>query len=80
MDVNIVRVWERNITGQGIITAVIDDGELVLEREIIQYLPLILKSLWPGNTIWRYMIWINIGSGYGLLPDGTKLLPEMNYI
>ena len=28
---------------------------------------------------WRHMaklIWVNIGSGNALLPDGTKLLPE----
>ena len=30
-------------------------------------------------TYWGHMvteIWINIGSGNGLLPDGTKPLPE----
>ena len=32
-------------------------------------------SLWPRDTIWR-QIWVNIGSGNGLLPDGTKPLPE----
>ena len=45
----------------------------------------------PVNTVWamflstlilakcRHMakeIWVNIGSGNGLLPDGTKPLPE----
>ena len=30
-------------------------------------------------ALWRHMateIWVNIGSGNGLLPDGTKPLPE----
>ena len=27
------------------------------------------------DAIWR-QIWVNIGSGNGLLPDGTKPLPE----
>ena len=34
-----------------------------------------INSLWPSDTIWRH-IWVNIGSGNGLLPDGTKPLPE----
>ena len=33
------------------------------------------NSLGPSDTIWR-QIWVNIGSGNGLLPDGTKPLPE----
>ena len=33
------------------------------------------NSLWPNDTIWE-QIWVNIGSGNGLLPDGTKPLPE----
>ena len=33
---------------------------------------------------WRHMateVWVNIGSGNGLMPDGTKPLPEpmLNY-
>ena len=32
-------------------------------------------SLWPSETIWQ-QIWVNIGSGNGLLPDGTKPLPD----
>ena len=27
-------------------------------------------------TLYGYIIWVNIGSGNGLLPDGTKPLPE----
>ena len=34
-----------------------------------------INLLWPSNAIW-WQIWINIGSGDGLLPDGTKPLPE----
>ena len=30
-----------------------------------------VNSLWPSDAIW-----VNIGSGNGLLPDGTKPLPE----
>ena len=35
-----------------------------------------VNSLWPSDAIWRQEIWVNIGSGNGLLPDGTKPLPE----
>ena len=34
-----------------------------------------INSLRPSGVIWR-QIWVNIGSGNGLLPDGTKPLPE----
>ena len=34
-----------------------------------------VNSLWPSDAIWR-QIWVNIGSGNGLFPDGTKPLPE----
>ena len=34
------------------------------------------NSLWPSNNTWQHGIWVNIGSGNGLLPDGTKPLPE----
>ena len=34
-----------------------------------------INSMWPSDTIWQQM-WVNIGSGNGLLPDGTKPLPE----
>ena len=33
------------------------------------------NSLWPSDAIW-WQIWVNIGSCNGLLPDGTKPLPE----
>ena len=33
------------------------------------------NSLGPSDAIWR-QIWANIGSSNGLLPDGTKPLPE----
>ena len=36
----------------------------------------LFNSLWPSDAIWRQEIWVNIGSGNGLLPDGTKPLPE----
>ena len=35
----------------------------------------IINSLWPSDAI-LWQIWVNIGSGNGLLPDGTKPLPE----
>ena len=35
-----------------------------------------LNSLWPSNAILQQEIWVNIGSNNGLLPDGTKPLPE----
>ena len=40
----------------------------------------VLNSLWPNDTIdmgqhW-IRIWVNFGSGNGLLPHGTKPLPE----
>ena len=34
-----------------------------------------LNSLCPSKAIWQ-QIWVNIGSGNGLLPDGKKPLPE----
>ena len=34
-----------------------------------------INSLWPSDAVW-WQIWVNIGSGSGLLPDGTKPLPE----
>ena len=33
-----------------------------------------INWLWPSDTIWLQRV--NIGSGNGLLPDGTKPLPE----
>ena len=34
----------------------------------------VVNSLRPSDAIWRHRV--NIGSGNGLLPDGTKPLPE----
>ena len=34
-----------------------------------------INWLWPSDAIWGH-IWVNIGSGIGLLPDGTKPLPK----
>ena len=34
------------------------------------------NSLGPSDAIWWQEIWVNTGSGNGLLPDGTKPLPE----
>ena len=34
-----------------------------------------VNTLWPSHAIWL-QIGVNIGSGNGLLPDGTKPLPE----
>ena len=35
-----------------------------------------LNTLWPNDATWRQEKWLNTGSGDGLLPDGTKPLPE----
>ena len=35
-----------------------------------------INSLWPEDAIWRRRSRVNTGSGNGLLPDGTKPLPE----
>ena len=36
-----------------------------------------VNSLWPSDVIWRQgSLEVDIGSGNGLLPDGTKPLPE----
>ena len=37
-----------------------------------------VNSLWPNDAIFMMatQIWVNIGSGNVLLPDGTKPLPE----
>ena len=34
------------------------------------------NSLLPNDTIWQHKFGVNIGSGNGLLPEGTKPLPE----
>ena len=34
-----------------------------------------INPLWPSDAIW-WQIWLNTGSGNGLLPAGTKPLPE----
>ena len=34
-----------------------------------------MNSLWASEA-YATEIWVNIGSGNGLLPDGTKPLPE----
>ena len=39
-------------------------------------LALLINSLWPSDAIWQ-QIWVNTGSGNGLLPGGTKPLPEL---
>ena len=31
---------------------------------------------WPCDAIWQQEFWVNIGSGNGLFPDGTKPLPK----
>ena len=35
-----------------------------------------INSLWPTNIIWQCRSGSTIGAGNGLLPDGTKPLPE----
>ena len=36
-----------------------------------------INSFWPSNAMIWWQIWVNIGSGKGLLPDGTKPLPDL---
>ena len=44
-------------------------------------LPYIVNSLWPSDGWYMVTeIWVNIGSGDDLLPDGTKPLPELMFI
>ena len=38
--------------------------------------PIVINSLWPSDANMVTWIWVNLGSGNGLLPDGTKPLPE----
>ena len=38
-----------------------------------------VNSLRSSDAIWQ-QIWVNIGSGNGLLPDGTKPLPDVSTI
>ena len=35
-----------------------------------------IDSLWPSDAMWQQEIVVNICSSNGLLPDGTKPLPE----
>ena len=35
-----------------------------------------INSLGPSDIYMATEIWVNIGSGNGLVPDGTKPLPE----
>ena len=46
-----------------------------IPRNIFQCIASV-NSLGPSNVIWPQDIWVNIDSGYGLLPYGTKPLPE----
>ena len=34
-----------------------------------------MNSLWLSDAVWRSRTWVNIGSGNGLLSEGTKSLP-----
>ena len=57
-------------------TRALDFGNAMHEIHNKQVLLMgVLNSLWPSDTIWQ-QIWVNIISGNGLWPDGTKPLPE----
>ena len=43
-------------------------------RFVTQY-SVVFNSLWCSDVVWR-QIWVSIGSGNGLVSDGTKSLPE----
>ena len=56
--------------------------KMTLKNILVNLLPhlsganqLTVNSLWPSDAIWQ-QIWVNTGSGNGLLPDGTKPLPK----
>ena len=52
------------------------EQDFKIHKEFSKLVPAMLgKSLRPSDAIWR-QIWVNIGSSNGLLPDGTKPLPE----
>ena len=54
-------------------------GEMNLVITVVQAMAcwlVSINSLWPGDTIWQ-QTWVNIGSGKGLLPEGTKPMPEL---
>ena len=36
----------------------------------------LINSLRPSDAMWCQELLVKIGSGNGLLPDGTKALPE----
>ena len=61
MDINVTGIWEHNITGSGIIVAVIDDGKWNQYRQYIDYInkhtDVIEQSLlWEwGNQISKSM-------------------------
>ena len=44
-------------------------------RFCVTYVVMCLSKLWPSDGIWWHKI-VNIGSGNGLVPGGTKPLPE----
>ena len=37
---------------------------------------MLFNSLWHSDVIWCQDILVDIGSAYGMLPDGTKPLPK----
>ena len=39
-----------------------------------------VNSWWHSDGIMLTQLWVNTGSGNGLLPDGTKLIPEPTLI
>ena len=47
--------------------------KLLMVPWFVRFLGLLIVALWRHMASW---IWVNIGSGNGLLPDGTKPLPE----
>ena len=48
--------------------------QVILVHATVQ--EIIVNSLWPSDTIWRQRSWSTLAQGNGLLPDGTKPLPE----
>ena len=52
--------------------------DLIFEwKPLVKWIHGPINSLWPSDAINLVLeIWVNIGSGNGLLPDDTKPLPE----
>ena len=53
-------------------------GHLIIIRQMdqLQTYQYSFNPLRPSDAIWWQEVWVNIGSGNGLVPNGTKPLPK----